>query len=410
LSSNTDDTAPQYKSAIIKALQESEPSELTDEEKINWEPIEHQLLLDVLAKFNNTSDDTFPLEFCRLIRERADNNWPENIIDKLILFATTHEDPKPNKLSIGNPDQSFDADKATPSKLESNTINCVRGVATHTIAQLLWEHESLFEKFKPVILQLANDEHPTVRTACIHLLLPVINIDKNFAVELFIKATQNDLRIASTHSATNFFNYCMQSHYKQLYPLVLSMHNSDIEEIIEQASQEIIARWIFHGYFSNELEPCITGSTLQRKAAASVISALIHKSSYFEKCKLLINRLLNDGDKDIRHEISRLNSSELFSSKKGREFLIDFIKSNTFKDDPTFLIHDIEKFSGSILPFSDILITIGEQLFEITLEGENSDIYHDTHLYFPLIVRLYEQACDSNQTDIETQQLWTESP
>jgi len=400
-----DNIHPAYKGSILQGLQKSEPSDLKDDEKKSWRPVKVNLLLRVLNKFNNNNqnEDNYPSKFCSLIKNRANEKWPDHVLDRLIYYATEHEDPRPNQLHVSNSDQGFDADKSTPHNLETNSINCVRGEAANTIGALLWKHEDLYPKFKQTLEHLASDYHPAVKVAALDAILPATNIEKDWAIRLFLKIVESDPRIAGTRIATHYYNYFTTEYIKQIEPIVDSMLASKMPELREQGAEEVAARWIFHDIYKDKIEGCISGDLPKRKSLANIASHFIENVSYFEKCSTLIHRLQNDKEKEVRNEVNiTRKADELLQTKGGIDFLVEFTDSLTFKDDPTLLMYQLEKYSCDILLFSDLLISIGVQLIDSTRE-ENPKINHDTHLYIPLMVRLYEQANEKGQRDIASQ-------
>ena len=400
----SDSTHFKYKSAILDALQETAPKDLSDDEVVGWAPADHELVLAVLEKFKCEDEGDFPSRFCRFMSRRAEEKWPEQVVSKLVGYATSHPHPEPKALAIGNFGGGFDSDSSTVQDLEGNAINCVRGKAAGAIAQLLGCHEALLGQVKAAVECLVEDEHPAVRIASLEILLPLMNLDRDYAVSLFVRAVSGDLRVAASRSATLLFNVCMKSHFDQLYPVVVNMLNSSQEEIVECGAQEVAARWLFHDFFLVEVESCIVGNESQRKGVARVAVGSIGDASYFEKCKKLINRLREDDSKDVRQKLASVFvKPELLSSPEGIEFLIDFIDCPAFDGDPTLLLGRLENYSGDLLPFASLLLAIGDRFTQSNLASESKgiDITPDMHGYMPLMIRLYEQAKDIRDFDIE---------
>lgn len=397
--------SPKYKSAVIEGLKETRPKDLSEAELDKWLPADHELVLKVLEKFSGENKSDFPLRFCWFIHHRSEEKWPEKVIRELFEYATSHSDPEPGKLNIGDSGGGFNSDESTIRNLESNAINCVRGVSAQAIAQLLWSHDELLDSIKPVLECLIEDEHPAVRIASLDILLPVTNFDKDYAVGLFVRAIKGDFRVAASRFATYLFNSCMKSHFQQLYPVVIGMLHDSRDEVVERGAHEVAARWLFHDFFSAELDSCISGSEPQRKGIARIAAYFIKDASFFEKCKILMDRLKGDESKEVRKElVSIFRKSELFDSSQGVEFLIDFIDSPAFSENLTLLLYRLEDYSGNLLPFANLLLSIGGHFTRPSLvsnKGGGSDYAQDIHHYMPLMVRLYEQAKSLGRSDIE---------
>jgi len=93
----------------------------------------------------------------------------------------------------------------------------------------------------------------------------------------------------------------------------------------------------------------------------------------------------------------------LLSSPEGIGFLIKFIDCPVFDDDPTLLFDRLKEYPGDLLPFSSLLLAIGDRFTQSNLESEGKgvDISLDVHGYMPLMIRLYEEAKDFKKLDIE---------
>ena len=162
---------------------------------------------------------------------------------------------------------------------------------------------------------------------------------------------------------------------------------------------------MFHGFFSNEVEVCVSGNENQRKGVAQIAAHFIEEASYFEQCKILIDKLKNDKNKEVRKKLtSVVRKSELFTSSQSIEFLVGFTDSLAFGDDPTFLLYQLEDYSGDLLPFANLLLAIGDHFINPRsgkIENGSTEASLDTYHYMPLMIRLYEQAKDSSRSDIE---------
>src|SRR3990167_7276556 len=218
-------------------------------------------------------------------------------------YAFHHPDPEEGKLCIGNKSGNFDSAEATVENLENNALNCVRGVAALAIGQQLWSHSDLLDQFRPTITQLCGDPHPAVRVAVVRACLPILNLDKDFAIECFCRASADDLRVAASREGGYFFNTGMQSHHERLTPLVTRMLKAPQADVVEEGAEEVAARWLSHDYFAKEVENCLQGSVPQRKGLAHVAAHFVAKSEHFAKCSRLIERLKDDPEKEVRQSL-----------------------------------------------------------------------------------------------------------
>ena len=161
--------------------------------------------------------------------------------------------------------------------LVQNVFNCVRSAAGLAIGGLLWEHPGWLERLRSGMADLIKDPHPVPRMAAATACVPVLRIDKDLAVSWFCAACQDDLRIAACEWAVEIFNSAIQSHDKQLSPIILAMCRSDRDDVAQEGAEEVTARWLFHGMFEKELAACRRGSAANRRGVAQVAAALLAK-------------------------------------------------------------------------------------------------------------------------------------
>jgi hypothetical protein len=403
-----DDIHPDYKKAILEGLKSTKPEKQTDP----FEPADIVITEQVFDKFNlDFNDREVAIAYCRLIEERANENWSEKTIRRLIEYATEHEDPQPGQMHISCPDKSDSG--FTIYDLQTNAINHVRGVAAQTMGSLLWKHPDLFNTLKDTLERLMSDDHPAVRVAAINACLPVLNIDKDFAVEQFLKAVQDDIRVAACWHSVDYFNCGMygKKYRLELSMLILDMVNSEYDEVVYEGAKELYARHLFYGIFDKEVKQCIAdGSKHQRKGVARVASSLFYQKDYTKKCGEILMSLFNDSEPEVRQKTRKVfHKPELLEVGDIAIFLDCFIQSESFSDDPLCLIDIFEKHTGSLVPFADILFKICEVFAGPLLEAVKSSrarLSYETGKMPTLILRLYDQARDNREIENKCLDIW----
>lgn len=400
-----DDVDRAYIAAILDGCGVKTPdSKIQGEERDSWRPASVATVEAILEKFRVGDDRETAISFCRLISHRAEENWSEQTLLRLIHYAKNHPDLETGKLNVYCDKTS---DEASVEMLFQNTINCVRGTAAVAIAQLLWQHPGLLEKLRPGIDSLVQDEHPAVRMATIETLLPVINIDKDQAVKWFVTACADDLRIAASPRAQLFYNYTVPSHIIEIGPIIREMVRSNRDDVAEQGAIQITARWIFHRHFEKELLLCQTGTVPQRQGIAEVASHLLHDRNYSEKCQKLLRPLLNDSDREVRQELrGLLYGAESFNDTALKPFIMEYIASLTFADSPDQFVHFLKSLTGSILYLADTIFAMCTE-FSSTLKEKSREIGstfpHAVSETLSILLRLYEQALATENAEIAIQ-------
>lgn len=388
------DVHPRYIAAIIDGVKATKPQDVPEEEKASWKPAKIETIEAILEKYSLGDDRSIADNFCRLIRERPNEDWSEHTIDRLLDYAISHPNPESGKLNVRCNRAS---DEATVDDLVQNAVNCVRGNAAWAIGALLWEHSDWLERLKPGLEHLANDPHPAVRVAAVEACMPLLNIDKDLAVKFFLESCKDDLRVAACRYAVYYYNCCIKSHPDKLSPVIIQMFNSNKDEIAEKGAEEICARWLFLGLFEKELNQCKGGSVAQRKGIAQVTSHFITKEEYTERCKDLLLPLFNDENADVRQKTRNAFYNKVESLKLSgvQPFIQSFIRSQAFRDDPTGILYTFKKYPESLESFADSIFAICEEfagpLAELSRDVSQG-IAHDASNITSLLLRLYEQS------------------
>ncbi|MFH1338920.1 MAG: hypothetical protein ABIH40_03670 [Candidatus Omnitrophota bacterium] len=397
-----DNVDSSYVAAILSAgVLKTPDTNIPDEEKDTWRPAGVESIESILNKFKIDDDRETAMVFCRIISARPEEKWSDKTLARLIHYAINHPDLEKGKLNVYC-DKTVD--EASVENLYQNTINCVRGVAAEAIRHLLWESHELFQKLRPGIESLVQDNHPSVRMAVIQIMLPMINFDKDLAVKWFCKSCDDDLRVAASPHAQHFFNYTIQSHFKDIAPIIQRMLISPSDEVAKEGAAQITARWLFYGFFEDELLRCQSGTIIHRQGVASVASHFLHDEKYSEKCQNLLRPLLNDPEKEVRDEIhSPFYKKGSLNDSKIQPFILEYINSKTFADDPDRLVYELEDMEGSVLFLADTIFAMYNMFSSVLKEDSRSIGSHFPHAIsqsLPILLRLYEQALGGNSDEI----------
>ena len=290
------------------------------------------------------------------------------------------------------------SEEASVKILFQNTINCVRGVAARAIGSLLWAWSGHLEQVRPGIEALVQDPHPAVRMAALEAIEPVLNIDRDLAVQWFCKACWDDPKVSASPKALRFFNYIIPSHIEQVAPVIQKMVASPLGEVALEGARQVTARWLFHGFFPDELSKCRRGNVSQRKG-------VLQNVKYAQKCRELLRYCIHDVDGEVRDASRRMFRNDgLHIDDLGHEvFLREYIKSEAFADDPDNFVRLFSDYPGRLIPLSEHIFTVCEE-FATTLKEQSRD-FSSSYPYtaaemLPILLRLYEQALGEGDRQI----------
>lgn len=362
------DTHHMYISAIIDAMSVQAPEQT---------PID--IVVKFLEKFLNSNTNHLAIDFCGMVQKRADEKWPDFVIEKIIHIAMNHHNPDP--------------------------LDSERGTAAYAIADLLLKHPDWMEKLKPGIESLLSDRHPSIRIASIKILQAIYNFDEAQAVNWFCMLSEKDLRVPSSFHAYNFFNRAISKFYGQLKPLVVNMINSSLNEASTCGAELAADYFLIYDLFEEELELCRTGTVAQRKGVVKSISSLINDADYAEKCYQLMSPFLNDPEDEVRNSIKFRLGKDLISTQTGVAFIEEVIQSKTFTSKASQIFRDLNEFSGDLIPCHSIILNACNEIKSSHIDKTRnfrSLIHNELSLISTLLLRLYEQSIEEH-SDIANQ-------
>lgn len=392
-----EDVNPSYVTAIFRIFERTQPeSNIIEEMKINWQPVSVETILQCINKFYDLGNREKAIAFCRLIKERADEEWPDHTINKLIELATQHPDLEMDKLNIYSSGWDGNMESISIEDLEHNTINCVRGVAAQAIGNLLWEHPLLLEKLKPAIELLIKDPHPVIRMAAIYTLLPIINFDKELAVQWFNRIPQGDLRILAGDYGIKVISYTIQFQYKELSALIRMMLDSSNEKVSEMGGYVIAAAFIFYQLFEEKFENCCSqGSISQKKGMTAFATSYVGDKEYSEGCRNLLMRLIDSDGEDLREELSDMFRHNLLSIRDNSVLFKQYLYSKAY-DENSFFMNELNQYEGDLLDYADLIFSLFDVFAARTKRNRSTSSRLDFAIddAIKLLLRLYDQSKD----------------
>ncbi len=376
-------TEHDYITAIYRAMSQTKaPDKIPEEIKKEWQPAPVDLILKFINKFPPIDEINQANAFCWLIRDRCEEQWPLEILVYIKKFAESHPDP------------GIKVECNSISDLRRVEINHTRGVAARATGALLFQHHDLFDFFRPTIKKLISDFHPAVRTAACAIILSLYNIDIEIAVNFYLKNIGNDIRIVITPHSIEFLNHTIKQYYEKLRPIILSIYKSSIPELQENAGKAIAGYNLFYDLFDDMINDCLHSTVALKKGMASMYCAHVFEEQYTQQCTKYLSSLFNDNDKEVRKETGRFLRYDFSNTVDIRELLINFIKSFAFTDNISkFLRFLRKKYFSSVLPFSDLIFQVCENLIDRHMQlNKDADMFDVTENISFLLFRLYDHS------------------
>ena len=398
----TKDAYSGYMSRILRAVALKEPPDsVKDEEREKWEPATGTQVEAVLEYVDYSEERNQAVSFCELIEKRCDADWPEDILKRLVRYATEHPDPGPEEFTV----KRIGANGEHVPDVINSAINCVRGRAAGAIARLLFDQPGLIAKFEPAIEKLVNDSSPAVRVAAMRVCLPILNIDRDKAVALFVKACDmEDDRILDGPYADRFITYAWHTHIEVIKPIIERMARSENQKVATAGAGWATGIWLRKGEMEALKKKCCVGSDEQRKGAAKVAARWLRDGSDLAKHVELLKRFFVDEETEVRREGAcvfrreeRLHIPEVVSLSEY------YVETPSFDDGPNMLFYGLEDYTGNLALYAETLLKAGHKLAEELAPAARNiatRIAGATRIFAKLMLRLYEQTYNSREKEL----------
>ncbi|WP_043891002.1 hypothetical protein [Paenibacillus sp. Aloe-11] len=313
-----------YIRAIFNLIQITEP-EGESIQVDTWKPVSIELAQQLFIKFSDRDEINVVSAFCRAIERRASENWSNEVLELICNLAKYHENPEEGKLNVQS---SEDKEGKTINLLVTNSMNCIRGSATRAIAALLWENLNNYMKLKETIKAIVNDEHIAVNMAAIECILPIMNIERDIAVNWFFSLVQKDIRVAGHPNVYNLFYNLVETDEKKVQDIIISMYESGFEDVSELGGRHIANMNILYGYFEDIIFNNGIKTKSQKKGIVELAIVLIKYSTFHSKCQRIILFFLDDKEIDSRI-FSRILNEKSVNLEEDADFIMDLVSSSS---------------------------------------------------------------------------------
>ena len=376
------DLNPAYFSAILDGLcgrfTQGEEEKKAEQQKIEATPTE--TFLKIIDRLHSLPDRLGGSSILHCIRVLARRHLPSRILEIVSYYATSDPDPETDiwQTNAKNGISYFSGDPY------SHGINCVRGRAAQTIASLLYGDQSRLDALRPTLESLSNDPVISVRTCAVDAFLPLLNFNRDLAVDLFLEACGRSEAICATEPFSDFIHYAIHTHYAQLRELLQFALRSQNIEAVENAALQITLAELENVDVGCDAVDIRAGSETMREAAAKVYARNLLHETVGDRCAERLQEFFDDDSKSVRQEVSRsffnIPGERLLQLK---DFISRFIESKSFESGADDLLHALEE-SNVELP--EIICRAADRIHESVISYSMST----------LVVRQYQQTTDDS--------------
>jgi hypothetical protein len=355
-------------------------------------PLGTAKIIEVMNRVHQLPHKPCGKAICRAVSQIAGRKLPDEVLEIVSYYATQDPDPASElwrEAAVGG----------TPyygGSPAGHGINTVRGAAASALGQLLFGDGVRFEKLERAIVSLVNDQSFAVRACAAEALLPVLNVNRDRAISLFLDLCRDAEPILGSHTIDTFLHYATFRHYAHVRELLRKMLISE-----DSAARQIAARQISVASFhdsdaADDLDLIAPAGADARAAATQVFAANLTVSKASDVCRRFLRAAFADESKAVREAATtcfrQISATQL---SEETELIEAFITSPAFADGVNDLLFALED-STAQLP--EVICRLPERVIELYhLSGSKQPIDANwwTHMMPPLVLRLYEQCKDA---------------
>jgi hypothetical protein len=246
-----------------------------------------------------------------------------------------------------------------------------------------------------------------VRVAVAEACLPVLNIDRDLAVELFLTACSNQEAMLGTRRVWEFIRYALWSHSARLTPLLVRMARSSIASVATAGACGLTLIWLNGRGAGDVVEECRRGIPGQRRGVAMVAAHNASNPELVVRCAELLGGLIADPVQEVREQAGEfLRHENALLTPAMRQLAVRFISTPEFLRHSHWLVEAIRTHPEGLVPLTPVFEAVCDRLADRFGQGrgtaasdDRSDGF-DLNRFVPLILRLYEQAEQARDTQL----------
>lgn len=329
--------------------------------------------------------------FCRLVEERPEFGWPVDLLNAVAWYPT--EDPDPDceqwRTEAASGQYFYDGD------IYMAGINCVRGAAAGTVRALLFADKDRIQQFQPTLQRMVRDPSIAVRSCVATSLLPVLNFDRDLAVQIFLELCDTEEVLLKTPHIEKFMQYALVTHFEQLRPIVERMLCSSESEVAQIGARRACVASLDYEAAVELVEECLVGSVPLRMGVAQVFAGNFGMARFRSLCQERLVGLFDDPSKKVQAA-----AAECFDHLDGDALGEVTVLVNQFLDSAAAegsLEHVIRALKETTARLPDVTISVCKRFVEFA-GSAGGDIRtrasYDANQLSELIIRAYHQAAD----------------
>jgi hypothetical protein len=352
----------------------------------DWKPATDDEVRAVVEHVGYSENERIAHGLVWLMRQRHRSLSSPNCHALIRRYATEHLHPTARWTVSSNREPDLDAE----------SLNCTRGIAVGIITQLLFDEPCFGSVFESTLRKAAEDIHSAVRVAVIGACLPILNGDRNLAVNLFLATCNGPDDILASRWVSEFIRYTLWSHQKELTPLLRRMAESSTPAVATKGAVWLTAGSLDDRFPHQDVDRLACGTPAQRRGVARAAAHNCGNPKRLVRCVELLGQLIDDSDEGVRKEAGEfVRQDGLLRSAEGRQLASAFVAGREFGREPMGMVEALRRHTDSLIPLAPVMkavcLRVAGDLSDLTKRAELQGGYA-LDRFVPLILRLYEQA------------------
>lgn len=352
------------------------------------------LIESVWHRFDLFGDPQCAKDLCWEVSCRPGAGWSDGLLREVVRVATDHADPPPAAT-----EDAGDAARTATRDLCNQAMNCARGVAAGAVGSLLFDRPGRLPLLEPAIRSLVANADPVVRVAALGVALPMLNVNRRRAVDLFLAASDHpDPRVPEGNRVDEFFQWTLgvPEERDRLTPVLERMLASPANGTAERAATWVTNVWCFDGGLSDLAGRVFAGSPAWRRAAAEAMANNAGRERTGVNWAARLAALFDDGEREVRHAASVALSAEGFCGRgDAKAVMRAFAGSRAFDDGLDHLLRGMLDAEGSLIGFGEIVFdVVGRITGELAAESRDVQTRRpvDADDLAKVLLRLYGES------------------
>lgn len=310
---------------------------------VDLEKIPDTVLSDlefILLNFVNENNWENLYYFFRIIEKHANIEWSEKVLERLNYYL--------KKTDLDALDK-FNENQTMENYLQQS-YSTLRGHGIHALTKLIENSPTNISYFKNTIISLANDKTDYIRLNAIFLLYIILDLDKDFARELFRGIFTDEKMLAHWHS--NYILYRLYEDEKEQIQCLLQLaFDSKDTLLVKNASCLITEIYLNKG----DMESTVySGSGLQVEGICQMAINYLKVKNHEDKSKKIILNYLGKNVTNLKKILPQLFRDDLLDIKEDKDLIFNLLTSEYRDKLYYYFLESLEK-QESISEYENII-------------------------------------------------------